>query len=236
MAKKIIKYFFLVLLVLIIGSLIVRIVMSSDKSTFDDFEITESSRSAYAENGGLTVKTLGLKDKLSGDGYFCSYSLYYVEETSELQITVRYNVSALDYTGVETDEDFEFVLLNKEEKQDLSGYVEDAEGSEDDNLFDQYDGTYYRADSVESKSKYGLYRFRKLIFKDIEISEDGFIADEIAVVMIPTGTVLPSPDDDALTRISVYESIYDSQTIHFGDQPMENHKLSKKVLNSLKGE
>lgn len=236
MGKKIIKYFFLAMLVLVLGALIVRIAMSNDKSTFDNFEITEDSRAAYAESGQLTVKTLALKDKLGGAGYFCAYSLYYVEETNELQITVRYNTSAQKYTGVESDSDFEFLLLKKKFKQDLNDSSDKSEDSESENMFRRYDGVYYKPDSVESQSKYGFYRFRKLIFKDVEISDDGFASDEFAVVMVPTGLDLPDADSDAVTRLTVYESIFDSQTIHFAEQPLDGYKLSKKDISKLKGE
>ncbi len=234
MAGKIIKYIFLALLIIVIGALIVRIMISSDKSTFTDFEVTDTSRDAYEENGKLTVSTLALKDKISGAGYFCAYSMYYVEETKELQVTVRYNDSAVRYTGVENDEGFEFLLLNKKTPMELLGSSEEI--SKEDNLFKRYDGKYMKPESIESDTKYGLYTFKKLIFKDIIISEDGFQADEFAIVMLPTGMTPPSPDEDALTRVTAYEKIFDSQVVHFADQPLENYSLSKKTLAALKGE
>ena len=46
--KKIVKYTFIVLLCIIIGALIIRTVIYSDKTVFDEFEITDASRAAYA--------------------------------------------------------------------------------------------------------------------------------------------------------------------------------------------
>lgn len=231
MVTKILKKAFIIFLVIVIGALIVRMFISSDKTTFDDFAVSEDSLAAYAESGALTVKTLAQKDKFSGAGYFAAYSLFYVEETGEIQVTVRYNVSAVDYTGVESEEDFEFVLLKKENAQDLSVST-DGEKKEHD-LFTWYDGDYYYPESVEEKSKYGLYRFEKLTFKGVKLDEGGIDASEIAVVMIPTSLTLPSPADDAVTRMHVYESIFDSQTVHFANQPLDAYRLSKKLVAAL---
>lgn len=233
MATKIIKYFFGTLLVLVIGALIFRIILSSDKSTLDDFMITDTSKSAYAENGGLTVKTLKLKDKLGNAGYFCAYSMYYVEETGELQVTVRYNISAVDYTEVESDEDFEFLLLKRKTPLDLMNLSAEDSDLKQANTFTRYDGEYLRPVSEEKASKYKLYRFKKLVFENVPVSEDGFEAGEYVIVMVPTGMTLPSPDADVLTRNEAYGSIFDSQEIHYAEQPLDKYKLTKKNIAEL---
>lgn len=230
MAKKIIKYFFVFLMIAVIGSLVVRIMLSNDKRTFQDFEVTDETRSEFHGNGKVLprVLTLGLKDKISGRGYFCAYSLYCVEDTGEVQVTVRYNKSAVGYTGVENEDGFEFLLLLRDTPLTLIGEDKNEDegvSDEDNNMFTLYDGVYYEPDSVETRSKYGLYRFKKLIFKDVRFSEDGISKDELAVVMIPTGLDIPASDSDALTRMSVYEKIFDDQTVHFASQPFEEHKL-----------
>ena len=178
MVTKIIKYFFGIFLILVIGALIVRIIMSSDKSTLDDFKVTDASKAAYSENGGLTVKTLKLKDKLGNAGYFCAYSMYYVEETGELQVTVRYNVSAVEYTEVESDDGFEFLLLKRKTPLDLMNLSAEDGDLKQTNTFTRYDGEYIRPASEEKASKYKLYRFRKLTFENVPVSEDGFEARE----------------------------------------------------------
>ena len=53
--KKIVKYTFIVLLCIIIGALIIRTVIYSDKTVFDEFAITDASRAAYAESGTVDV-------------------------------------------------------------------------------------------------------------------------------------------------------------------------------------
>ncbi len=233
MATKIIKYFFGTLLVLVIGALIFRIILSSDKSTFDDFKITDTSKAAYAENGELTVKTLKLKDKMGSAGYFCAYSMYYVEETRELQVTVRYNISAIDYTEVESDGDFEFLLMKRKTPLDLMNLSADEEDLKQANTFTRFDGEYIRPVSEEKTSKYKLYRFKKLVFENVPVSEEGFTAGEYVIVMVPTGMTLPSSDADALTRNEAYGKIFDSQEIHYATQPLDKYKLTKKNIAAL---
>ena len=101
------------------------------------------------------------------------------------------------------------------------------------NLFVRYDGEYMRPDSVEEASKYKLYHFKKLIFKNVPVDEDGFEAGEYVIVMVPTGMDLPTPDADVLVRNSAYGMIYDSQEIHFASQPTDKYKLSRKNLTAL---
>ena len=195
--------------------------------------ITDASKSAYAENGGLTVKTLKLKDKLGNAGYFCAYSMYYVEETGELQVTVRYNVSAVDYTEVESDEDFEFLILKRKTPLDLMNLSAEDSDLKQANTFTRYDGEYLRPASVEKASKYKLYRFKKLVFENVPVSEDGFEAGEYVIVMVPTGMTLPSPDADVLARNEAYGNIFDSQEIHYAEQPLDKYKLTKKNIAEL---
>ena len=230
--KKIIKRILIGFIIVAVGALIIRAAISSDKSVFDEFKVTEASKAAYAENGSITVDTLKLKDKMAGSGYFSAYSLYYVEETGELQVTVRYNKSAAEYTHNDSDDGFEFLLLKRETPQDLdSSLVE-----EEENTFTLYDGEYFRADSVETKKRYGLYTYQKMIFKNVPLSGETFTDDELVVVMVPAGITLPTPEDDVLVRSEAYEKFYDWQVIHFASQPYQKHSLTRGQLSELKDE
>ena len=66
--KKFVKYTFIVLLCLIIGFLILRTVLYSDKSVFDHFEVTDASRAAYAEHGTLDVLEMEYQNRTSEIG------------------------------------------------------------------------------------------------------------------------------------------------------------------------
>ena len=54
--------------------------------------------------------------------------------------------------------------------------------------------------------------------------------------MVPSGTVAPSPDAEALERYDVYKHFFDRQYIHYTAQPYDEYKLSKKDIASLKAE
>lgn len=229
--KKIIKRILLGFLIVAVGALIIRAAISSDKSVLDEFKVTDASKAAYAENGSITVDTLKLKDKMAGSGYFSAYSLYYVEETGELQVTVRYNKSAKEYTHNDSDKGFQFLLLKRKTPQDLENSL-----VEEENTFTLYDGEYFTADSVETKKRYGLYTYQKMIFKNVPLAGESFTDDELVVVMVPSDVTPPSPDDDVLMRSEAYEKFYDWQVIHFANQPYQKHNLTRGQLSALKGE
>lgn len=233
--KKIIKTTLIVILVTIIAAFSIRaFVISTDKGTFDEFFVTDASKEAYKNGGKLTVDTLKLKDKMGGNGYFCAYSLYYVEETGELQVTVRYNKSALEYTKSKSHEDIEFGLLIRETPEDLS-YVDGVKA--ENTVFDLYDGEYKLPDAVETKTKYGgLYTYKKLIFNNVKLTGESFTGEDVVVLMLPAGTSYPTPADDPTARQDVYESIFDLQPIHYSKQPFDSYKLSRGDLKSLKTE
>ncbi len=230
--KKILKTVFIALLCIIIGALILRTVIYSDKGVFDELEITDASRAAYAEHGELNVLEMSYKNRTADNGYFCAYSLYYVKETCELQVTVRFNVSALDYTDTESEEDIEFLLM-KRAGEDLSAEsVTSASGSSsslsererEHNTVENYTGEYFRPSRVEEKSRYGIYRYRKLYFENIELDGD---MDDLVVVMAPSGTELPSKDADAFERYDVYRHFMDRQYMHYTAQPYDTHRLTR---------
>lgn len=238
--KKIIKTTFVVLLCIIIGALIIRTIIYSDKTVFDDFEISDASRTAYAEHGELNVREMAYKNRTADNGYFCAYSMFYVEQTGELQVTVRFNVSALDYTDTESEEDIEFLLMTRVGR-DLSAEGVTQSGSSsslsererEQNILENYTGEYFRPTRVEERSRYGIYRYRKLFFENIKLDGD---AEDVIVVMAPTGTNPPPADADSLERYDTYKHFMDRQYMHYTAQPYDTHKLSKKELSALKSE
>lgn len=64
------------------------------------------------ECGGTEGEYLTHKliNPLAPQGYFYAYSMMYAPAAHELQITVRYNVSAYDYTEVEDGHEYAFAL------------------------------------------------------------------------------------------------------------------------------
>lgn len=243
--KKVVKYTFITILFVIIGALIVRTILHSDKSVFDDFKVTDASREVYAEEGELSVLTMGFKHKTSENGYFSAYSLFYVEETGELQVTVRYNVSALKYTDTESEEDIGFFLM-KRVGEDLRDKQEEAmnhtmdrtpsklsEKEKNENYLENYTGEYFYPASVETESRYGIYKYRKLIFENVPLEGEDFSAEDVIIVMGPAGSVAPDEDAEPLERLEVYRTFFDRQYMHYTAQPYEEYSLTKKNIESL---
>ncbi len=230
--KKIIKYLIISFIVLVVGALIIRMIISADKTTFDDFVVSDASAAAYAD-GELDVLTVKMGDKMSVSGYFCVYAPYFVRETGEVQITVRYNESAFTYTDTESDADFDFVLLSRSRARSALD-VKPGEALPEETIFERFDGKYYTASKIETAEKYGLYRFEKLTFEGVEFPADPKKC-EFWVVMVPAGTKLPAESDDLLTKQDAYESFFDYQGVHFLDSEWRPYKLTKKNIAELKG-
>lgn len=70
------------------------------------------SNDALVQCGGADAEYLTHKpsESLAPQGYFFAYAMVYVPDAHQLQITVRYNVSAYDYTLVEKGHEYAFAL------------------------------------------------------------------------------------------------------------------------------
>lgn len=96
-------------LVFAIGILfIARCCSFNNTSTLNKIIPTDS----LMECGGPECEYLTHKivNPLAPQGYFYAYSMVYAPAAHELQITVRYNVSAYDYTEVEDGHEYAFAL------------------------------------------------------------------------------------------------------------------------------
>ncbi len=227
---KKVKLFFTVLLFLIIGAFVLRVIISSDKSLFDDFVVSEDTRAAYAEHGSLTVRRMDLKNLISEYGYFSAYYMYFVEETGELQVAVRYNVSALNYTDTESDGQLDFRLLIRDADA-AEDDVSIGAGDSDEEAYDKndilYSGTYYTADEVEEKSRYGIYRFRRLTFKNVELTPEELINADMLVVMTDK-----SAESVTSGSASSYAGYYDRQYIHHKGLDFDPFEVPERKLKA----
>lgn len=159
--KKFIKIFLTTILFAVIGLIVARAIVSSDRTVFKKFKVSRTTAEAYNETGGeMKIYSMPLKDKIAEQGYFAAYSMYFIPSTGEVQVTVRYNVKgAYDYTGTDSGEDFAFRLLNSES------------------------GKYYDAAAMESATRYGLYKYIKITFEGVDAAEE----DELYLVMENSG-------------------------------------------------
>lgn len=145
--KKAIKIFFLSILIIIFVLIFGRILISSDKTVFNDFYVSRATADAYDADKTLNVNSLSRKSGRSERGYFMAYSFYTVPDTGEVQAALRYNVSAYGYTDTDENESFSF------------------------RLYDKTNDKYYDSVAFEKKSRYGIYRYARFIFEGVNMDE-----------------------------------------------------------------
>lgn len=153
--QKFVKIFGYIILFTLCAAFIIRCVMVADKSTLSELTVTGEMAAVYTEaESGDFVKTVDIASEIAPDGYFTSYSFYYIPSASQAQVTVRWNNSVYEYTQMEEGTEYEFELLN------------------------ETTGVSYPCVVVEMEEKY-FYNFRKLVANGVEFGAD----DEIVIVM-----------------------------------------------------
>lgn len=232
MFKKAAKYISLVLLFGVIAALVVRVMISSDYSVFDDFTVTDASRDAYAESSSLSVYERPMKDRLAESGYFSAYSLFFVKETGEVQVSVRYNTSALGYTDTDTEEELRFWLVLRDAS--ASGESDESDTSSKEARLNGFKGTYYSPASEESKERYGFYRYRKLIFENIPLSDEDLQKYDMLVIMTNADVSDPTSESASATVDSEsYGDFLDRQYVRYAAQEDKLYSLSRRELEAL---
>ena len=152
--EKFVKYAATAILFILCGMFVFRCCMVADKSTFSDLAVTPGLTEAYADGDSTVYTVPRVEREISESGYFCAYGFYWIPETGEVQVTVRWNDSAYEYTGMEAGLDYTFHLLNETTGETFSC---EAIGSE----------------------KNGIYNFRKLIASGVNLTE----TERLTVVM-----------------------------------------------------
>lgn len=156
--SKIIKNIAVAAVLLVCAMFIVRCIMVSDRRAFSSPAPTEAFLAAYSdgESETLAVKT---SDKLSADGYFSAYAMFYNTESGEVQLAVRWNRSVYTYTDMTPGYEFSFRLRNE------------TTGAE-------YEGVTFDSDSAH------LYQFRHVRFEGVEAGENDLLT---AVMLLRDG-------------------------------------------------
>ncbi len=109
---KFIKRFTTAVVLIICGMFILRCCLVADESVFDELYATDALVAAYAD-GVLDIKTVKVEKEIADDGYFTAYAFYFIPETGEVQVAVRWNDSAYEYTSMEAGHEYTFHLLNE---------------------------------------------------------------------------------------------------------------------------
>ena len=151
-----------------------RVTLGDDKTTLKSFVVTEPSATAYAENGELYVLTnemaddistpiLRLTDEEAPEGQFIAYGFYYIPETKEFQITVRYNDTTEATLG-----DFNFFAYTVDTSGEQMEESEDGQRLHFGYPIGEVLSPTYNSDVKEKM----FYNFEKLVFKGVDIDEN----------------------------------------------------------------
>ena len=118
-----------------------------DDSLLSEIFATDGAVAAYGADGKNAFSTHKVPTSLAPDGYYSANGLIYIADSNEIQITSRYNDSL--YTYLSAPEGTEFTWTLKDKSNDA----------------------VYEGKVLETGKKY-IYNYTKLVFSDVEISED----------------------------------------------------------------
>lgn len=216
-AGKIVRYIALSLVVLVYGLLMFRIFIKSDPESAKCFIWTEDSLAAYnsapdsfeiltqkiatyqkeigKDDNGLPICETVTYNDITSDGSFTISNFLYVPATGELTITVRYNRSALESLkeecGLEalpSGEPFFFAL--------------EGTGA---------DGSEYSTDYRYYPSSRFTYEYRRLVFRDVTLPEDGTVMLNVYFVdNVDLSSPLVFNSDSKKYAVELSLPIYDS--------------------------
>ncbi len=151
--KKVIYTALAVMMVVALVGVIILISNAESKNILRDISPTEAAKEAYASGG--EILTHDFMQDLSFDGFMRCYSLIYIPEAKELQITVKSNKSVYAKLSTTESEGYLFLLYNTETEDENRNYT----------LTRDFD------------NQYGYYR---LVFEGVEFSD----AADLEVVML----------------------------------------------------
>jgi len=187
---KILKYLVYALIVFVFGLIFWRIWTINNESNLGEITPTANAVSAYTSSGEEAFMTNDMNDRISGtqdgaDGYFSAYAFVYIPEKKELQVTVRVNESTFEKMGIgEMPYFYLNIYENSEDVRDI------------------------REPSYTEETEMLMYRYRRLIFEDVEIGE----SNDILICASDSGD--SSADKSQLV-------------VHFKEQILEQYELSK---------
>ncbi len=150
---KFIKRLATAIVLIICGMFVLRCCLVADKSVFDELYATDALTSAYAD-GAMDVQTVPVEKEIADDGYFSAYAFYFIPETGDVQITVRWNDSVYEYTSMDAGHEYTFHLLN------------------------ETTGETFPLTSLDAKKRW-MYSYRKLSVTGVSLGE----TDTLTVVM-----------------------------------------------------
>ena len=145
---KILKIALIIAILSVLVLLAINI-FKSDHREFEELSRTDSFESAYAKSSEIRTHIPGENEGFSENGGVFAYSLYYIEDSGYLQITVRYNKRHMD---------------------DIKQKYPDFNESEIHYTLTDTNGKEYIPNVAFTESKYH-YEYAKLEFTDVDFTD-----------------------------------------------------------------
>ena len=169
--------------ILILGFRLV--IFKSYPANMKNIYFTDALTEYYHEkNGDINAKTQKLRapyDNPDFANFFCD-NLIIIEGVGELQISVRYNESAIEAM---------------EEKYELSGLIAGSEDLLSFRLSDNYGNVYDTVAHIEYDAKY-MYHYIKLVFSGVSFEKAEWIRLEVFVN--------EAESDEPYAMVAIYEN------------------------------
>ena len=150
MFNKIIKAFIYTVVLVLCGLIVFRCCANADRSAFTELTVTPALTEAWADGEMEILRLNENASEIAPDGYFTAYGFRYVPEAKQLQVTVRFNVSTWEYLNLPAETPMDFFLCKNDDP-----------------------ATFRAPDLMEEDSK-SIYRYRKLVWNDVEIGDDNW--------------------------------------------------------------
>ena len=195
--KKILKFIFLALLVLVLGLLTLRMCSSTVPASMKKLIWNDRLTAAYqSDPEGFSVEQQISRELVTADGSFFACNIIYIESAQQLQLRIRYT----DYMmkeleaeiGADTlkEEPFEFRLLAYVKEQDTdTGSTAVQNKKTETQEFTDY--TY----TTERKS---MYNYRRLVYDDIDLE----LYDNI-IMQVYLNKVTPETEPEPYKELTV---------------------------------
>ena len=145
---KILKVVLIIAIVSVLALLLVNI-FKSDNKELEDLEKTDAFNLAYEASNDLRTHIAGDNEGFSQNGGLYAYSLYYIEKSGYIQITVRYNERHMD---------------------DIENSYKDFDRSKIYYTLTDEKGNTYTPTVLDSASKYH-YKYFKLEFENVDFTD-----------------------------------------------------------------
>ena len=158
--KKVLTVIFLLIFAVAIGFAVVMISISESTSVLDLVTPTDAVKAANASGG--EIFELDPEIAISYDGYMRCYTIVWIPEAKELQVSVKSNNSTYEKLGATKADGYDFMLYDVASETEYRTYTEERE----------YEGRY---------------SYFRLVFEGVEFDENV----SLELIMFPKGKETP---------------------------------------------